>query len=223
MLTLRPIDLQRQEARAPPQIQAHNAPSLGRMFASSNNGRLHPLRSQITLLLPAISYTYVGFEVLPTSSSSRRSERERTRNPTSHSERTSACGRAARDAARSSTNGRVALGGDERPAEGHPPRTRGPGAQRGGNLAPGRARKALAADRVHRLRGHRGRLCGRRSARNCGAGGKQVRAALGGEWTVVSCIVSELCRAPKCRAADDLLLACELHPAYAMAGADLRI
>src|SRR5580658_9903748 len=43
--------------------------------------------------------------------------------------------------------------------------------------------------------------------------GKQVRAALGGEWAVASCIVSELCRAPKCRAADDLLMASELHPA----------
>jgi len=51
--------------------------------------------------------------------------------------------------------------------------------------------------------------------------GKQVRAALGGEWAVASCIVSELCRVPKCRAADDLLMACELHPAYAMARADL--
>jgi replication-associated recombination protein RarA len=27
--------------------------------------------------------------------------------------------------------------------------------------------------------------------------GKQLRAALGGEWTVASCLVSELCRAPK--------------------------
>ena len=52
-------------------------------------------------------------------------------------------------------------------------------------------------------------------------GGKQVRAALGGEWAVASCIVSELCRVPKCRAADDLLMACELHPAYAVARAKL--
>jgi hypothetical protein len=34
-------------------------------------------------------------------------------------------------------------------------------------------------------------------------------------WAVASCTVSELCRVPKCRAADDLLMACELHPAYA--------
>jgi hypothetical protein len=46
-------------------------------------------------------------------------------------------------------------------------------------------------------------------------GGKQARAALGGEWAVASCVVAELSRAPKCRAADDLLMACELHPAYA--------
>jgi hypothetical protein len=51
--------------------------------------------------------------------------------------------------------------------------------------------------------------------------GKQLRAALGGEWVVASSIVSELCLAPKCRAADDLLMACELHPAYAGARAEL--
>jgi hypothetical protein len=48
-------------------------------------------------------------------------------------------------------------------------------------------------------------------------GGKQARAARGGEWAVASCVVAELSRAPKCRAADDLLMACELHPAYAYA------
>jgi hypothetical protein len=52
-------------------------------------------------------------------------------------------------------------------------------------------------------------------------GGKQARATLGGEWAVASCVVSELSRAPKCRAADDLLMACELHPAYAEARAEL--
>jgi replication-associated recombination protein RarA len=46
-------------------------------------------------------------------------------------------------------------------------------------------------------------------------GGKQARAALSGDWAVASCVVAELSRAPKCRAADDLLMACELHPAYA--------
>jgi hypothetical protein len=45
-------------------------------------------------------------------------------------------------------------------------------------------------------------------------GGKQARATVGGEWAVASFLVSEFCRAPKCRAADDLLMACELHPAY---------
>jgi hypothetical protein len=52
-------------------------------------------------------------------------------------------------------------------------------------------------------------------------GGKQVHAALGGEWAVASCVVNELCRVPKCRAADDLLMGCELHPAYAEARAKL--
>jgi hypothetical protein len=51
--------------------------------------------------------------------------------------------------------------------------------------------------------------------------GKRRRAALGGEWAVASCVVIELSRAPKCRAADDLLMACELHPAYADARAQL--
>jgi replication-associated recombination protein RarA len=51
--------------------------------------------------------------------------------------------------------------------------------------------------------------------------GKQARAALGGEWAVASCVVAELSRAAKSRAADDLLMACELHPAYADARAHL--
>jgi hypothetical protein len=51
--------------------------------------------------------------------------------------------------------------------------------------------------------------------------GKPARAALGGEWAVASCVVAELSRAPKCRAADDLLMACELHPAYTDARMEL--
>jgi hypothetical protein len=51
--------------------------------------------------------------------------------------------------------------------------------------------------------------------------GKRHRAALGGEWATASCVVAEFGRAPKCRAADDLLMACELHPAYADARAEL--
>jgi hypothetical protein len=51
--------------------------------------------------------------------------------------------------------------------------------------------------------------------------GKRHRFALGGEWAVASCVVAEMCRAPRCRAADDLLMACELHPAYAQAHAEL--
>jgi|SRR5271166_634653 len=53
--------------------------------------------------------------------------------------------------------------------------------------------------------------------------GKQARAALGGAWAVASCVVSELCRAPKCRAADDLVMVCELHPAQADARAELPL
>jgi hypothetical protein len=52
-------------------------------------------------------------------------------------------------------------------------------------------------------------------------GGKQARAAFGGEWAVSSCVVAELSRAPKCRAADDLFMACELHPAYTEARTEL--
>src|SRR6185295_9840679 len=44
--------------------------------------------------------------------------------------------------------------------------------------------------------------------------GKRPRAQLGGEWTVASCIVSRMARAAKCRAADDLLMSAQLHPAY---------
>jgi MgsA AAA+ ATPase C terminal len=51
--------------------------------------------------------------------------------------------------------------------------------------------------------------------------GKRHRAALGGECAVASCVVAELSKAPKCRAADDLLMASELHPAYAEARAEL--
>jgi hypothetical protein len=51
--------------------------------------------------------------------------------------------------------------------------------------------------------------------------GKRHRAALGGEWAVASCVIAELSRASKCRAADDLLMACEFHPSYAEARAEL--
>jgi hypothetical protein len=51
--------------------------------------------------------------------------------------------------------------------------------------------------------------------------GKRHRSALGGEWAAASCVVTEMCRAPKCRAADDLLMACELHPAYTQARTEL--
>jgi hypothetical protein len=51
--------------------------------------------------------------------------------------------------------------------------------------------------------------------------GKRFRAQLGGEWPVASFIVSKMVQAPKCRAADDLLLAAESHPAYEQARREL--
>lgn len=47
--------------------------------------------------------------------------------------------------------------------------------------------------------------------------GKRVRARLGGEWSVASSLVSTLVRATKSRAADDLLMNAELHPALGTA------
>jgi hypothetical protein len=44
--------------------------------------------------------------------------------------------------------------------------------------------------------------------------GKSIRARLGGEWPIASYLTSRMARAAKCRAADDLLLVGEGHPAY---------
>ena len=52
--------------------------------------------------------------------------------------------------------------------------------------------------------------------------GKRLRMELGGDWAVASCVIGELARARECRAADDLLMACELLPAHAGARAELR-
>jgi hypothetical protein len=46
---------------------------------------------------------------------------------------------------------------------------------------------------------------------------------LGGEWAIASCVVAELSRAPNCRAADDLLMVSELHPAHAKARVELPL
>lgn len=46
-------------------------------------------------------------------------------------------------------------------------------------------------------------------------GGKRFRSKIGGEWQVASFIVSRMVRAPKCRAADDLLMTCDLQEALA--------
>jgi hypothetical protein len=51
--------------------------------------------------------------------------------------------------------------------------------------------------------------------------GKLFRTSLGGEWQVASFIVSQMAQAPKCRAADDLLMTAELHPACAAARREL--
>ena len=42
--------------------------------------------------------------------------------------------------------------------------------------------------------------------------GKAFRAKLGGEWAIASTVVSTMARAPKCRAADDLVMIIERHP-----------
>jgi hypothetical protein len=51
--------------------------------------------------------------------------------------------------------------------------------------------------------------------------GKRYRATVGGEWKVTSFIVDRMAKAPKCRAADDLLLTADSHPHYQRARADL--
>jgi hypothetical protein len=51
--------------------------------------------------------------------------------------------------------------------------------------------------------------------------GKRYRATIGGEWKVASFIVDQMIKAPKCRAADDLLLTADSHPLYRRARNDL--
>jgi hypothetical protein len=51
--------------------------------------------------------------------------------------------------------------------------------------------------------------------------GKRYRENLGGEWHVASCIVFRMVHSPKCRAADDLLMTAELHPAFTGARREL--
>jgi len=46
-------------------------------------------------------------------------------------------------------------------------------------------------------------------------GGVRKRAELGGDWPIAGAVVAGLACAPKCRVADDLLMICELCPAYA--------
>jgi hypothetical protein len=51
--------------------------------------------------------------------------------------------------------------------------------------------------------------------------GKRYRATIGGEWKVASFTVDRMAKAPKCRAADDLLLTTSSHPLYRRARIDL--
>lgn len=44
--------------------------------------------------------------------------------------------------------------------------------------------------------------------------GKTFRTKIGGDWKIASYLVERMCLAPKCRAADDLLMVAERHPAY---------
>jgi hypothetical protein len=55
----------------------------------------------------------------------------------------------------------------------------------------------------------------------CALGGKRLRSQWGGEWRTASTLVHLLSEAPKCRAADDLLIAAERHPRYRRARHDL--
>jgi hypothetical protein len=55
----------------------------------------------------------------------------------------------------------------------------------------------------------------------CALGGKRLRARWGGEWRTACTLVQLLSGAPKCRAADDLLIAAERHPRYRRARTDL--
>ncbi len=48
-------------------------------------------------------------------------------------------------------------------------------------------------------------------------GGKRMRAALGGEWSVASLVVSLMARSARCRGADDLVCVVADHPALASA------
>jgi hypothetical protein len=51
--------------------------------------------------------------------------------------------------------------------------------------------------------------------------GKAHRKHIGGEWPVAATIISRMVHAAKCRAADDLLTAAELHPSLATARQEL--
>jgi hypothetical protein len=52
--------------------------------------------------------------------------------------------------------------------------------------------------------------------------GNRLRMELGGDWAVASCIIGELSRSKKCRAADDPLMISETHPRLARERDELR-
>jgi len=54
-----------------------------------------------------------------------------------------------------------------------------------------------------------------------GLKGKTFRAGIGGEWAIACYLARRMCRAAKCRATDDLLVACEQHLDFERARCDL--
>ncbi len=50
-----------------------------------------------------------------------------------------------------------------------------------------------------------------------GLSGKRWRAENGGEWSVASYLIGQMCRTIKCRSADNLAYLSELHPDYEQA------
>lgn len=79
----------------------------------------------------------------------------------------------------------------------------------------------MASHRLHRLRRRRVASLETVGLATAALAGKQARAALGGDWVVAASVIAERCLSPKCRAADDLVMICELHPAHAGARAEL--
>ena len=115
-----------------------------------------------------------------------------------------------------------AVGGDVGSAEGDPARPRGPRAAGGGDPArdsPDRLWRRLGCVACEDIGLGDLEAVGIATAALAGV---RKRAELGGDWPVACAVVAALARAPKCRAADDLLMICELHPAYARQRIEFR-